>query len=152
MLRNSRRAAAPPDRRCPPGQRFRWQLGAVLCLTWAGIASAAFIRLDLHDFDDDLMRDMDTATKDLEPVLGAGNADAAKEDIDVLQHGFQWTEGYFQKKQTTPDAVKVAQEGERLIGELLPLLQRKDFPTAAATARELAKTCRACHDTYKPPK
>jgi len=119
---------------------------------WFGVASAAFVHLDLGDFDDDLMRDMDNAAKDLEPVIGARNAEAAKEDTEVLAHGFKWTEDYFVKKQTTPDAVQFAQDGAHALDQVLSLLEKQDFPAAAAAARDMTKTCRACHDVYKPPK
>lgn len=121
-------------------------------LAWLGVASAAFVRLDLEDFDDDLMRDMDNAAKDLEPVITAQNVEAAQEDAEVLAHGFKWTEGYFIRKQTTPDAVKFAQDGARALDQVKSLLEKKEFPAAAAAARAMTKTCRACHDVYKPPK
>jgi hypothetical protein len=115
-------------------------------------AGTALVSLDLTDFDDDLMHDMDDATKDLEPVLGAQNADAAKNDAQILQNGFKWTENYFVKKGNTADAVKIARGGAELIAAVLKSVGNGDFPAAAAAARDAAKTCRACHDVYKPPK
>jgi hypothetical protein len=52
-------------------------------LVWRDLPAAWYapkalhVDLDLTDFDDDSMRDMDDANKDLQPVLGAKNADAA---------------------------------------------------------------------------
>jgi hypothetical protein len=127
------------------------RLAPYLLSCWLGVASAAFVPLDLGDFDDDLMRDMDNAAKDLEPVLGAGNGAAAKEDAEVLAHGFKWTEDYFDKKQV-PDAVKFAKDSSRDLDQVVSLLEKKDFPAAAAAARDMTKACRTCHDVYKPPK
>ncbi len=115
-------------------------------------AGTALVSLDLSDFDDDLMHDMDDATKDLEPVLGAQNAQAAATDVQILQNGFKWTEEYFRRKGNTDDAVKIARHGQELIAEVVRKVTSRDFPAAAAAARDAAKTCGSCHDIYKPPK
>ena len=54
---------------------------SILCGLLAVLSGGAvFAEIDLKDFDDDLMRDMDTAIKDLEPVV-----DQAAERFD--HHG-----------------------------------------------------------------
>jgi cytochrome c556 len=106
--------------------------------------------IDLKDFDDDLMRDMDYAIKDLEPVVGARNAAAAKGDAEFLLEGFKQTEGYFAKKGTADDAVRFARKSEELAVTVLQNIQANDFDAAANSARELSKSCRNCHDVYKP--
>ena len=128
-----------------------WGL-AVLWSAAAIAAGTALKSIDLTDFDDDLMHDMDDATKDLEPVLGANNAAVAATDAQVLRNGFKWTEDYFVRKGNTADAVKIARDGQELIAAVVRSIGNKDFPAAAASARDAAKTCRACHDIYKPPK
>src|SRR6202167_1056695 len=75
-------------------------------------ADGVHVDLDLADFDDDSMRDMDDANKDLQPVLGAKNADAALADAQVIQNVLKETETYFTKKGGTENAVKFAQQGE----------------------------------------
>jgi hypothetical protein len=116
----------------------------------AGVCLAA--EFDYSDFDDDLMRSMDDAIKDLEPVISAGNAQVAAEDANLLLDGLRWTESYFAAKGGAGDAVKFAQEGQGLTSEVLRLLSVKDLSGAAAQARVLSKSCRSCHDVYKPPK
>ena len=65
-----------------------------LCGLFAVLSGGlVFAEIDLKDFDDDLMRDMDTAIKDLEPVLGAKNAMAASGDAELLRDGFKQTHG-----------------------------------------------------------
>jgi hypothetical protein len=113
-------------------------------------ADGVHVDLDLTDFDDDSMRDMDDANKDLQPVLGAKNADAALQDAQILQIVLKETEGYFTKKGGTDNAVKIARQGELSVEAVIAALGKKDFATAAAAARETAKNCRACHDIYKP--
>jgi hypothetical protein len=113
-------------------------------------AQSARVDLDLTDFDDDSMRDMDDANKDLQPVLGAKNADAALADAQVIQNVLKQTETYFTKKGGTENAVKFAQQGEASIAAVVAAVHKNDFDTAATAARDTTKNCRACHDIYKP--
>jgi len=121
-------------------------LGVVLAMT----GSLVFADIDLSDFDDDVMRGMDDANKDLQPVMGAGNGEAAIADAEVLRDGFKWTEDYFVKKGGTDDAVKFARQSQELTASILKSLAAKDFDTATTTARTLANSCKTCHDSYKP--
>ena len=113
-------------------------------------AEGVHVDLDLTDFDDDSMRDMDDANKDLQPVLGARNADAALADAQVIQNVLKQTEAYFTKKGGTDNAVKIARQGEVSVSVVIAALEKNDFDTAAAAARDTAKNCRSCHDIYKP--
>ncbi|MDB5986925.1 MAG: hypothetical protein JWR16_1978 [Nevskia sp.] len=115
-------------------------------------ASPVFAGIDLSDFDDDTMRGMDDANKDLGPALGAGNAEAALADAQVMQDGLKVAEEYFVKKGGADDAVKIAQQGEEWVAAVLAALGKKDFDAATTAARETAKNCRSCHDLYKPLK
>jgi len=127
-------------------------------VNWIALISAiaifssglAFAAIDLSDFDDDVMRAMDDSFKDLEPVLGAGDATAAKNDIDVLLEGYQWTDDYFVKKTGADDAVKIARDGRALIQRAQAAINNNDLTGASALARDTAKNCKSCHDLYKP--
>jgi hypothetical protein len=132
---------------------YRWLPVAMMVTGLAcGLARAdgVHVDLDLADFDDDSMRDMDDANKDLQPVLGAKNSDAALADAQVIQHVLKETEDYFTKKGGTDNAVKIARQGETSVATVIAALGKSDFDTAAAAARDAAKNCRACHDIYKP--
>jgi hypothetical protein len=113
-------------------------------------AGAALADIDLKDFDDDLMRDMDSAIKDLEPVIGAKNAVAAAGDAELLRDGFKQTEDYFAKKGGAADAVDFARHSAELTATVLRSINAGDFDAAGNTARALSKSCRNCHDVYKP--
>lgn len=112
----------------------------------------ALADIDLSDFDDDLMRSMDTAIKDLEPVIGARNTDAAAADAAVLSDGFKETEDYFAKKGNAENAVKYAKESQDIVTALTKALAANDFDGAASAARDMARACRTCHDEYKQRK
>jgi lipopolysaccharide export LptBFGC system permease protein LptF len=106
--------------------------------------------IDLSDFDQDLMRDMDNSNKDLEPVINAKNAATATEDAKFILEGLQWTEKYFASKGNAADAVKYSQDAQALTNSILKSLSQNDFDNAASTARELSRSCKICHETYKP--
>ena len=114
------------------------------------LADGVHVDLDLTDFDDDSMRDMDDANKDLQPVLGAKNSQAALSDARVIQNVLKETEEYFVKKGGTQDAVRIARQGETAVAAVIAALGKSDFDAATAAARDTAHNCRACHDIYKP--
>jgi hypothetical protein len=116
----------------------------VLCLV-----TPAFAALDFHDYDDDLMRDLDRTIKFFEPDITARNAQAAKEDAAILLDGFHYTEDYFGKK-GVDDAVKISRDGSKLIEAVLQSVDKGDFDAAAAAARDAPQLCKSCHDLYKP--
>ena len=107
-------------------------------------------QIDLSDFDDDSMRDMDDANKDLGPVLGAGNAEIALADLEVLRKTLLQTQDYFEKKGGTDDAVKIARDALALVSTAEAQIGERNFEGAAATARDISKNCKSCHDLYKP--
>ena len=119
----------------------------------AMVPAAAIAAIDLSDFDDDVMRAMDDAYKDLEPVLSASNVDASRMNIAVLDEGFQWTFEYFTAKQEEGrDALALLAPGRKILAEVQTALDARDFTTAVTKARALHDNCKACHDKYKPKK
>ncbi len=126
----------------------KWLLLAGVLAALSG--SLAYADIDLSDFDDDSMRDMDDANKDLGPVLGARNGDAALADAQTIQNVLKQAEAYFVKKGGADDAVKLAQQGQASVAAVITAIGKSDFESAAASARDTAKNCRSCHDLYKP--
>jgi cytochrome c556 len=116
------------------------------------IGGLAFADIDLSDFDDDVMRSMDDAIKDLEPVIAAKNPKSATEDAEAIRDGLRWTEQYFVKKGAADDAVQYAQKAELMTEAVLKDLGANDLESASAAARTLSKSCKNCHDAYKPLK
>lgn len=109
----------------------------------------AFADVDTSDVDSYLMQDMENALKDLEPVLTAGNADAALADAQVLREGLQYTYDYFVAKGNAEDAIKIAAEGQAAVERVFAALDEKDLEAAIVAARETANNCKSCHDIYK---
>jgi hypothetical protein len=123
------------------------------CLALSTLFAEAQHRdMDLRDYDDDLMRDLDKTIKYFEPDITAGNAENALDDAKILQDGFKYTEDYFAKKDNADDAVKISQQGAAFVAAAIKSVADNNFEAAAEAARGTAKTCRACHDVYKPLK
>ena len=123
---------------------------------WAMLSAAsmaAVAALNLEDFDSDAMRAMDDAYKDLEPVLGASNAAAAKENLATLQEVYGWTLEYFTAQEKEgKDGIAILNAGRKLLGEIEGAVNKRDFNAATLKARELQANCKACHDRFKPKK
>lgn len=138
----------------PNGTEFMIRKLVILfAIGTAAVASSAYAEhrvLDLHDYDDDLMRDLDKTIKYFEPDISAKNAQSALDDAAVLQDGFKYTEDYFAKKGGADDAVQISKEGLDYIAAAIKSVLDNKFEAAAEAARGAAKTCRACHNTYKP--
>jgi cytochrome c556 len=107
--------------------------------------------IDYSDFDDDLMRTMDDAVKDLDSNVGGQEADAALANAAVLKDGLAWAERYFAKKPEAPLGAGFAREGQEQVAALIKAVEAKDFDAAHGNVRAVVKTCKSCHEAYKPP-
>lgn len=120
-----------------------------LCIApW--IAVAAIAAVDLSDFNDDVMRAMDDANKDLQPYISASNVAAARDSALVLEEGLKWTEEYFSAKPDAPDAVHMAKQSIAINAAVLQALEANNLPRAAERALALSHECKTCHEVYKP--
>lgn len=118
----------------------------------AALAAAAAVLaadIDLTGFDTLLMQDLDATVKELEPLIVAKNRVAATEAVVFLGQGLEWTEQYFLAKEVA-DGAKLARAGIEAAQAAEKALAANDFTAAAAAAREVAKSCRSCHDVYRP--
>ena len=107
---------------------------ALVTVLLGGVVWAA---VDLSDFNDDVMRAMDDANKELQPYISAGNVNAAIDDSQVLAEGLKWTEAYFADKGGAEDAVKFSQDGIKLNDEILQALKDRKLEVAGDKARQL---------------
>ena len=63
--------------------------------------------IDYSDFDDDLMRNMDDAIKELDSNVGGQDAQASLANARVLSEGLAWAEKYFAAKPEAPKDPKI---------------------------------------------
>ena len=122
---------------------------AAAAVTFGAATALLAAEIDLSGFDTLLMQDMDATVKDLEPLIGARNAAAATEAVTFLEQGLEWTEQYFLAKGVA-DGAELARDGKERAQAARAALAANDFGAAAEAARDVAKSCRACHDVYRP--
>jgi hypothetical protein len=125
-------------------------LVAVLAMT-AGVSRADRIDLDLHDYDDELMRNLEQTLKYFEPDISDGNLTSYPDDVQLIQYAFSWVKAYFEKK--GPDGargVAIAQQGLDQLAAIDVDVKAKNFSAAADKAHAFTPICRSCHDIYKP--
>jgi len=124
--------------------------GVIGFLLLFSAAQAQKKNIDLKDYDDDLMHDVERVLKFFEPDITAKNQSHALDDASVIQDGFAYAKDYFSKKEGAEDAVKIAADGLTLIGTAITSLKSNDFAAATEAARQIPATCKACHEIYKP--
>ena len=115
------------------------------------LVAAGTVRLDLSDFNDDVMRDMDDAMKRLDSDIATRDAKAVASDSASIREGLGYAQQYFTKKENVEDAVRWAKQAQDLVEAVTNAVQAGDFDTSLSKYDSLVKTCRACHDVYKPP-
>ena len=128
-------------------RRNWWAAGVLLALA----ASVMAAELDLSDFDDDLMRSMDDAVKELDSNVGGQDAKASLANAAVLEEGLAYAEKYFAAKPEAPLGAGYAREGKEHLATLVKALEAGNFDAASNDVRAVVKTCKACHEAYKPP-
>ena len=127
-----------------------WAASVVMTLA-ATAAFAAAADIDFSDFDDTLMRSMDDAIKDLDSNLGGQDATASLANTQVLSEGLAWAEKYFANKPEAPLGAGYAREGKEHLAALTQSLEAGNFDAASNNVRAVVRTCKSCHEAYKPP-
>jgi hypothetical protein len=124
-----------------------WAAGA-----WVALAASVMAgEIDFSDFDDELMRSMDDAIKELDSNVGGQDAKASLANTEVLRDGLEWAEKYFVAKPEAPLGAGLAREGQEHLALLVKSIEAGDFDAASNGVRSVVKTCKGCHDAYKPP-
>jgi hypothetical protein len=128
--------------------RKNWLAASVLSTLAASVLAA---EIDFSDFDDDLMRSMDDAVKELDSNVGGQDAKASLANAAVLQDGLAWAEKYFAAKPEAPLGAGYAREGREHLAALVQAVESGNFDAASNNVRAVVKTCKTCHEAYKPP-
>jgi hypothetical protein len=116
-----------------------------------GSLASAATNIDLTDFNDDVMKNMDDTVKSLDSDLAGKDVRSAEADAGSIRDGLHWAEEYFTRKGNVEDAVQLARQGEGFAADIAKSAASSDFDAALTSYESLVKTCRRCHDAYKPP-
>jgi hypothetical protein len=112
---------------------------------------AGTVNLDLSDFDDDVMHGLDDTMKTLDSDIATRNVKSVAGDTRSIQESLSWAQEYFTRKGNLDDAVRWAKQGQDFAAAIARSAEASDFDTSLSKYDSLVKTCRACHDVYKPP-
>jgi hypothetical protein len=115
------------------------------------LLAAATVSPDLSDFNDDAMRDMDDTMKRLDSDIAVRDTQAVVADGAAIGQGLQYAQDYFTSKGNVEDAVRWAKQAHELVEGVSSAARAGDFETSLNKYDSLVKTCRACHNVYKPP-
>ena len=138
-------------------RKTKWKASATALARSIAIASLAMAAtaiaadLDFSDFDDSLMRSMDDAIKELDSNVGGQEKQGALENAALLRDGLAKAEQYFSARTDTPRAPGFARDSQQQLTLLVESIEAGNFDAAAGNVRALARSCKACHQAYKPP-
>jgi hypothetical protein len=94
---------------------------------------------------------MDDAIKDLDSNVGGQDGAAALGNAKVLTEGLAAAESYFARKPETPLGAGYAREAQQHLKTLVQSIEARDFDAASGKVHEVMRTCKACHEAYRPP-
>lgn len=114
------------------------------------VCSVAPAALDLSDFDEDAMRAVEDAQKELESGIPSRDTQIVVANAEFIRDSLQWAQGYFDKRNIA-DAVKLAHDGSEYAQQIATHASANDFDAANEAFGQLKRTCKSCHDAYKPP-
>lgn len=126
------------------------RLTRLLPLALLIVSTVALAAIDLSDFDDDAMRAIEDAQKELESGIPSRDTQVVVANAEFIRDSLQWAQGYFDKKNVT-DAVKLAHDGSEYAQQIATHAGANDFEAANEAFGSLKRTCKSCHDAYKPP-
>lgn len=128
--------------------RNREIVAGVVVLLMSGVV---FASIDLSDFDKNTMEDVDDANKELESALAGKETETVVANAEFIRDSLQWAEGYFEKKPSAAEAVKLARQGRELAAAIAKAAAEGNFDAAGEAYTSLRRACKSCHDAYKPP-
>ena len=128
--------------------RKKWLAAGALMALAACVMAA---EIDFSDFDDALMQSMDDAIKELDSNVGGRDAKASLANAEVLREGFAWAEKYFAAKPQAPHGEGFARDGKQHLELVIRSIEANDFDAASSGVRAVVRSCKACHEVYKPP-
>jgi hypothetical protein len=128
-------------------RKIWWAAGVTMTLAASVMAAGP----DFSDFDDSLMRGMDDAIKELDSNVAGQDAKASLANAEVLREGLVLAEKYFVAKPEAPLGPGFARDGQEHLATVIRSIESGDFDAASSAVRGVVRSCKACHEAYKPP-
>ena len=100
---------------------------------------------------DEWMDRIDDGNQDLQRNIAARDRAAALERARELESLYGLMEKFFVDRGGSENAVRISREGRAQAAAAIRHLDAKQFDAANGHVRALVKTCKSCHEAYKPP-
>lgn len=113
------------------------------------IAVLLFASTALADVDMDLMQTIEEINDSLASNIALEKAEASLKDAHELAELFVVVEEFYVKQPDAADAVTISRDSLALTKAILNAVEARDFETAANSATDLSRACRACHTFYR---
>ncbi|MDR1888931.1 MAG: hypothetical protein LBQ81_06070 [Zoogloeaceae bacterium] len=101
------------------------------------------------EIDMDFMQDVEDTSINLTDNITQHNTDSILTDAKELAAAFAQIEEFYIAKGDAADAVELSRKSRELSQKIIQQVDSKDFDSAAASASELSRTCKACHNFYR---
>ena len=121
----------------------------LISLLLLGMASTTMAGSD-DELDTDLMQTIDDTTKSVTSNIDLHKAAPATADAQERATLFRQVQAFYEKRHGAEDAVGYSRTCLDLAARIEASLKQQDFRAAAVAANDLTRTCRSCHDVYKP--
>lgn len=107
---------------------------------------AAYTTVDM-----DLMQEIEEINDSLASNIALEKAEASLADARQLKELFVVVEGHYAtlNEPNAEDALAISRDSLRLAGSIIDFVTQKDFESAANSATDLSRACRACHVFYR---
>ncbi len=103
----------------------------------------------LADVDMDLMQTIEEINDSLASNIALEKAEPSLKDASELADLFVVVEEHYVKQPDAADAVNISRESRALTAAILTAVEARDFESAANSATDLSRACRACHTFYR---
>jgi hypothetical protein len=103
----------------------------------------------LADVDMDLMQEIEEINDSLASNIALEKAEASLKDANELANLFVVVEEFYVKQPDAAEAVNISRESRALTAAILTAVEARDFESAANSATDLSRACRACHTFYR---
>lgn len=101
------------------------------------------------DVDMDLMQTIEDVNDSLASNIALEKVEASLNDAGELAELFVIVEDHYEKQKDAADAVAISRDSIALTADILDAVAARDFETAANSATDLSRACRACHTFYR---
>ena len=101
------------------------------------------------EMDSDLMQSIEDTAKSVTANIDLKDPKGTQADARELEQLFAQVEAFYARKNDAHDAQAWSKSSREWAAIVARFAADKDFDSAAKVARDITRTCKTCHNTYK---